>query len=125
VKNDPNYLGVRLFKTQDGFNCGDNTVSKVTSEIFFNDLIGQPTWLELFTVQMTVVMRADINVGSTVKIAEDTSFLNQAKKGLGEVKNKLAFIGTGQVLQCRHIGNYRYPDANSWVSVLNVFLNAK
>ncbi len=115
------YLGIQTCKTGDGYKFDDGTKQKNPISINFNDLIGQPTWLELLVVQLKTVMRSDIQVMDTVTMPK-SNILNRAKL-LGEVKEEIAFSGTALVKSVRHIGNFRQQDANSWVTVIDSILN--
>lgn len=121
IKNDPKYLGITTFKTDAGYDFSDNTKKSDSKAINFNDLIGQPTWLDLLTVQLKVVLRSDIGIADTVTMPQ-TRQLNKSTV-IGTVKDKIAFSGNGWVQSVRHIGNFRQQDANSWVTVINSILN--
>jgi len=121
ILNDTDYLGIKFIKTPDGYNCTDNTKKTEPIKIDFNDLIGQPVWLDYNTVQLKCVMRSDIRVGSTVKMPE--SNIIQGK--FFAPKNGIAYTGDGFVNSVRHLGNFRQADANSWVTVINVLPNRK
>jgi hypothetical protein len=123
IVNNPNYLGVKASKTVYGYQFSDNTTPGAPIGVFFNDLIGQPTWLDLLTVQMRLVLRSDITVMATVLMPPAIS-LNKSKV-FGVVKNNIAFTGTGWVQSVRHIGNFRQQDANSWVTVVDSILDTK
>ena len=121
VMKNPNYLGVKTIKTVYGYDCTDNTVPGAPIGVFFNDLIGQPTWLDYLVVQMKLVLRSDISVGATV-LMPPSIMLNKAKI-YGVVKNDISFKGTGWVQHVRHIGNFRQQDANSWATVVDSIMN--
>lgn len=121
IITDPNYKGVKVIKTDTGYKATDNTTpGDASSKIVFTDLIGQPVWLDLLTVQIKVVMRSDIRVGDTVEF--DTSKINISKtaKSFSQLKNDVVYTGKAWVSSVRHIGNFRQPDANSWVSIINL-----
>jgi hypothetical protein len=126
INKSPGYLGVKMVKTQAGYNCSDNSTPDQSGiAVNFKDLIGQPTWLDLLQMQMRVVMRSDIAVGTTIAMPKQYIDLNNAKRVFGAAKEGILFTGTGWVNQVRHIANFRHPDANSWVTILDVILNAK
>lgn len=126
INPSPTYLGVKMVKTQAGYDCTDNSgAAQAVADVKFTDLIGQPTWLDLLQMQMRTVMRSDIAVGTTVNMPKEYISLNNAKRVFGAAKEGIFFTGTGWVNQVRHVGNFRHPDANSWVTILDVVLNAK
>lgn len=101
----------------------DQTTPAAPVQIAFQDLIGQPTWLSAPVIQAKLVMRADINVGSYIKLPP-TLATNRAQS-LSQFRQQSAFQGTFWVNQVRHVGNFRQPDAASWVTVVDgVVVNA-
>lgn len=89
-------------------------------EISFLDLIGQPTWIAPFQIQFKCPMRADIQVGYTVTMPP--GFYNilpnqPAGPGIMPARSRTAQQGKTIVIELRHVGNFRQPDANSWVTV--------
>jgi len=122
ILNDQNYLGLKFAKIDDGYYGTDNTQPADTPiKIEFNDLIGQPTWLNYNEVQLKCVMRSDIKVANIVTMPK--SNIIQGK--FFAPKNEIFYTGDAFVSSVRHIGNFRQPDANSWVSVINVIPNRK
>lgn len=105
---------------------GATVLSQKVTQIAFNDLIGQPTWIQPGIVQIMTVLRADIVPGTSVKMppgypgsagaVQTTSavFANQPN-GL---KYQTAFQGLFTVLSVRQIGNFRDSAGTSWVTVL-------
>jgi hypothetical protein len=121
MSGDPLYLGIKMVKSIDGYDFTDNTSQKSGVQVKFNDLIGQPAWQDFSTVQMKVVMRSDIHVADTV-IMPQSNTLTTAR-AFSNLKEGIAYAGSGWVKSVRHIGNFRQPDANSWVSVIDVLMN--
>lgn len=108
------YPGVDILLTQSTFNVYDGTTQKTPTQIKFQDLIGQPTWIQSPLIQLSTVMRSDIHVGDYIKLPP--SLATNTAQGLAQFRSKSAFQGTFQVTQVRHVGNYRTPDANAWVT---------
>jgi len=89
-----------------------------TVTVDFKDYIGQPTWINVQTIQFKTAMRTDINVNDTAilpsgffGIASQQPFAQQ------NYRDKLAQNGSFIINSVRHVGNFRQPDANSWVTV--------
>lgn len=101
----------------------DNLASNVgTVTLNFTDLIGQPRWVDVETVQFQTVMRADIQVGTKVMfpagIQSIPGIVTQSAAALpGVLKYKTSFQGGVIVNAVRHIGNFRDADGTSWSSI--------
>lgn len=125
-----NYLGVEMTTKGNRIFVFDNGLAppaSVTPKVIaFQDLIGQPSWIEPRTVQFKTVMRADIGVGDFVQ------FDDQIQKapliatvapasGFGTVllKSRPTFRGQFQVNVMHHFGNFRAPTGDDWVTVFN------
>lgn len=103
----------------------DNSGTSTNVEISFVDLIGQPTWIEPFTIQFKCPMRADLQVGYTVTMPPGYySILPNQPGGPGIMPNRsrTAQQGKTTIKELRHVGNFRQPDANSWVTVATCVL---
>ena len=112
-------LSNNVLKVYDGTQAGDPLIS-----IAQQDLIGQVTWLDAFTIQFNTVLRSDIQVGTIVKLPELAGA--QAVTGTNSQSNaraKNTFQGTWTVSFMRHVGNSRAPDAQSWISTFQAFSN--
>jgi len=119
------YLGVDIVVSQNAILVSDGTQqgsSPKIKAISYQDLIGQPTWIESPSIQLNAVMRADINVGDTITLPK--TVVTNTAAALSSLSNQsLAFQGTFQVSRLRHVGNLRQPDAASWITTMNAFPN--
>lgn len=91
--------------------------------IAFQDLIGQPTWIDGGTVSVRTVMRADVGLGDTISIPPSlftVGGLNSAQYLSGMAKDKSTFSGNYLVQQVHQYGNFRQADSASWASVFQV-----
>lgn len=118
IKNDNTYKGVDIVKNGNRFFVDDGTTKGDVIEIKPTDFIGQPTWIDAITLIVKVVMRADIQVMNTVKMPQILGITTKASQSF--VRNNLTFSGEYQVLEVRHIGSFRQPDANAWVTTLKL-----
>ena len=106
----------------------DDTFQPAVVQLNFNDFIGQPTWIDVNTIQIKTVMRADLMIGSIVKMPEG---LQNAPGIIGttgaslpsSIKYQSTFKNTFQVKELRHIGNFRSSDAANWCTVFNCLAN--
>lgn len=123
IVKDASYPGLFTIRRVGGYDFVDNSAQSAAIPVKFNDLIGQPVWHDLIQAQMKLVMRADIIVGSTIQMPEEYIAINKSRI-LGSAKEQITFVGTAFVNQVRHVGNSRQPDANSWVTIIDVILNS-
>lgn len=116
INTDPLYYGVGISIKGKNIIVQDGTNPKQPQNISFMDLVGQPTWLDFGTVQFKTVMRADLHVGDVVKLP-DSLYRLSSKSNQGFKKDKTAFSGVFTIINVRHVGSSRQPDANSWCSI--------
>lgn len=117
----PTYAGLNIAQSgSKSFLLFDNTkMSKDVTKIVINDLMGQVTWLSAYTVTFATVLRADINIGSTVSfppLAEALAITTAESQSNARDKN--TFNGNWKITDyVRHVGDSRAPDAQAWVSI--------
>jgi hypothetical protein len=122
LKGDANYLGVNISIKGNSVSVYDGTVPNTPIAILLQDLIGQPTWIQVDTVQFRTVMRSNLAGGYYVtmpippKNAPTISSITSTKSGY---KQASIFQGKFQIIAIRHVGNFRQSDANSWVTVVD------
>lgn len=114
----PARAGVDITIKNQKFIVRDDTTAKQPKRIAFTDLIGQPTWIGPGQIQITVVMRADIS--GLDYIALPQTLISQTSTGSPPgSKNSSIFQGTFRVNLMRHVGRFRSPLAQDWVTVLD------
>ncbi len=130
-----NYPGVSIVLKDGVITCTDGTggaevgqpsrnTAKVI-DILTQDMIGQATWLDAFTVQFNTVMRSDISVASLVTLPALAGLQAvTTPQSQSVARGKSTFTGTWTVKYVRHIGNSRAPDAQSWISTFQAFSNS-
>lgn len=116
----PKSNGINMTKTESGYLFFDNTYSPSPIKIDFTDCIGQPAWLDIVTCQIKTVLRSDMKVGDNVTYPKSNNI--NTKKSFSQFRNDINFVGTGQVIRLRHIGNFRQSDANSWITVVDILI---
>ena len=113
------YPGVDIMIADKAITVYDGTQSAGSpTKIAFQDLIGQPTWIDAPNIQFKTVMRADLAIGGMVTLPQ-TVTTNSAQAQSSLLNQKAAFQGSFQIMQMRHVGSLRQPDAASWVSVFD------
>ena len=141
--NDPNYPGVQMYvrgKNVSVFdwnstgvgglaeqtggtlvgrskNTGSGTSESDPKQIAFTDLIGQPVWQNVSTIQFHCVMRGDIAPNTYIKMPLTTTLSNAGSNA--QYRNNLTFQGAFAVTRVRLVGNFRQPSAESWVAVID------
>jgi hypothetical protein len=100
----------------------DGSVQTNPTQLQFTDLIGQPTWTDVNVMQFTTVMRADIGVGTVIKMPQGLQDVpgivtTTAAAFPSQLKYKTAFQGTFLVQSVRQIGNFRDPNGASWATI--------
>jgi hypothetical protein len=134
------YQGAQIFPTGYGqYVVTDFTNPGNTIPIQFEDLVGQPTWIDVNTIQVKTVLRGDINSawasGNNVSITlpnpllvttlgqgaltYSVAGLNNNNSNTFEHGNVLLFNGSWLVNKVRHVGKFRQPTGESWVTIIN------
>lgn len=115
------YLGVDLVMTEKKILAYDgSTPSSSVTNIDYVDLIGQPTWIDAPNIQFKTVMRADLEIGGSVKLPQGQTF-NTPGAQTSLLNQKLAFQGEFQIAVMRHLGDFRQETADAWVTVFTAF----
>jgi hypothetical protein len=119
IMNSPSYKGVTISVRDDAFVVTDGTQATASSPvktIAFTDLIGQPTWIDQATIQVTCVMRGDVHVNDLIKLPPGPVFTTP--NSYANIRTGSIFQGTFLVAQIQHVGNFRQPEAQAWVTVI-------
>ncbi len=99
----------------------DGLTDVKTIALKFQDLIGQPTWIGPAQVSFKCVMRGDIQLGDQVTfptgvISPYALTTSAAAIPGAPSRSSSTFKGTFSVNDVHHFGNFRQPDADSWVT---------
>ncbi len=115
IKVAPDYPGVSITLSQNTFRVYDGTTQTTPKLIAFQDLIGQPTWIEDGLLVFKTVVRADLQVGDYVQIPP--AVVTTTAAAANSLLNlKAAFQGVFQINDVHHYGNFRQPDADAWTT---------
>lgn len=130
-----NYPGVRIVWTPTQINVFDQSTPGSPVTIDFASLIGQPIWIQPYTLQFTCPLRADLSVGTSVKMPQ--GLLGNANNPAGapgavtttaasqpQARQASIFNGTFNITQVHHMGIFRQPDGLAWVTVFTAVLPA-
>jgi len=114
----PGYLGVTIGLNNDTITVSDGTQSFGTPKnILFTDLVGQPTWIGLIEIQVSVIMRGDLNVMDQIKLPAGQVTTTAAS--LPSLRQGSVFQGTFQILRLHHVGNSRQPEGEAWITTID------
>lgn len=102
----------------------DDTHAPAAKQLNFNDLVGQPTWIAVDVMQIKLVQRGDLSIGSRITMPDGTQnapgFVTSTQLSKpSNMKYKTTFAGEFVITEMRHLGNYRAPDGASWVTIMN------
>jgi len=111
------YSGVRMLIRDNTFLVYDGTTPTTPKSIVFTDVIGQPVWKDLATIGIYCVLRHDIQVGDYISLPQ--SQVTTTAQSYSAYRNNLVFQGSFLVTRVRHVGNFRDPDAASWVTTID------
>lgn len=124
ITTSQGYDGVRITMAPAGISVFDGTVTPQPTKLQFQDLIGQPTWIEYNTIQVICVMRGDIQVGDAIQMpegimAQPGMTVMQPQSHPAYANYNAVIKGKFLVVQMRHLGNYRDPNGISWATIMN------
>lgn len=117
IMNTPAYAGVDIVLQENKISIYDGTTPTMPKQLAFTDLIGQPTWLTPGQIQVKTVMRADLSVSDYIKLPPGQ--FTTTSSSFPQYRDASVQQGAFQIDQTRHVGNFRQPDGNSWVSIYN------
>jgi hypothetical protein len=135
------YSGVSIAFQNNTITIYDGSTLTTPKPIQFNDLIGQPAWLEGLTVQAVVCMRGDIQVGDFVTLPPAAGTIESGAPSNQYLPSPSTFTagsqfytntptttpqdssifqGTFHVSRVRHVGQSRDPNGMAWITVLDL-----
>lgn len=117
------YPGVDISLSDNTLAVYDGSTKKNPVEIAFKDMIGQPTWIDPLSVQTKFAMRSDLKVGDAIKFPPAVVTTTPGSTS-PFINAKSTFQGEFVISQVRHVGNFRQPDAASWVTVVDAYSTA-
>jgi hypothetical protein len=115
------YSGVNIYVSGNSIIAMDNS-GPITNpkQIKFTDLIGQPAWRGLNTINFNVVMRGDLQIGDFISLPP-TIITSQPQTG-ARLRQNSVFTGLCQIAgdqACiRHVGSSRQPQGQAWMTTV-------
>lgn len=127
LKNDL-YNGISMIIDKGIIRLYDNLTMSGATEIASDELIGQPTWIEQAVVSFKTPLRGDLLCGDNVILP---AWLTNGAGSLLSVntsesyswgRRKINFSGTFQIRSLRHVGDYRNPAGEAWVTIIEAIM---
>lgn len=122
------YPGVDIVLTPTGFRIFDGSTPTTPTQIAFQDLIGQATWIQNQTIQFTCPMRADLNVSDYIQMPKNLlqtpGAVVTTSASQPQARQASVFNGTFMINSVHHMGNFRQPDGRAWVTVFQAVASA-
>ncbi|EPT5086687.1 hypothetical protein ACVUCS_003632 [Salmonella enterica subsp. enterica] len=123
ILNKAKYSGVRIVLQSKAISVFDNSTEPDGAiDILPQELIGQPTWIELNTISFKCPLRGDLHCGDVVHLPENMTagslLVQNTENSAAWIRNKINFSGNHRIISVRHIGQYLNKDGNNaWVTV--------
>lgn len=117
------YQGVQISSDGVTVSVWDGTVrpaANAVKAIAFQDMLGQPTWLNTNTISVKLVLRGDLAISDVISLPP--SLATQTQQSFLRFQDKSAFTGNYIVQQIQHFGNFRQADAMSWNTTIQAAL---
>lgn len=116
--------GVQIAMRGNVISVYDSSYQPIAKTLDFLDFIGQPMWIAPNVIQVTTVMRGDIQMGDQIKMPENypslPGFVQTTTAAYPSQANyKSAIKGTFVVQSTRHVGNLRQPNGRAWATIIN------
>lgn len=116
INTNPAYFGVKVTFKNGVFKVYDASQTTAPTAIKFTDLIGQPSWLNIATINFKTVLRPDLQVGDFITMPTKGTQTTTVQSN-SQYRDQSVFKGKFMITTVRHLGNFRQADANSWVTV--------
>ena len=123
ITGNPQYGGVQITVSGNTLIVSDSTTAgqspAKTVALSFTDLIGQPTWIDVATVNFKTVLRADIQINDFITFPKGVIAPYALTTPAAAVPNappssQIAFQQPFYVTRIHHFANFRQADADSW-----------
>ncbi|HUB48357.1 MAG TPA: hypothetical protein VMB73_25555 [Acetobacteraceae bacterium] len=102
----------------------DNSFKPAMKQLVFTDFIGQPMWIDLNTILVKTVLRADIQNGDHIRMPPGfqnvPGFVQTAAQATTGGINYVSAIQGDFVVNegIRHVGDFRQPSGHAWCSII-------
>jgi hypothetical protein len=116
------YPGVHMSSFNNTINVWDGSSAVGNGEISYLDLVGQPTWLDINTVSIKVVLRGGLHIGYDVSLPQTLVGFSGPDSVLpgsaaaSDQRTHVSLPGLYKIWKILHIGDFRNPDGASWTT---------
>ena len=119
LNSNPPYPGVDILVQGGVVTVSDQTqpASNPKKQILFTDLVGQPTYINPGQIQVTVMLRHDIQPFDIITLPQ--TVVTVAPGDPGTQIDTSVFQGDFIVAQARHLGDFRQSEALDWITTLD------
>jgi len=138
ILNDAKYGGIKIAATGSEIIVYDGTSTpdpNKSIQLSYLDFIGQPSWIKPFTCSIKLVMRGDMKLSGYVKMPPPIQGTNVMGNSAGSaslpilnssgsnpfVRKGMTFTGDWLIQSVRHVGSFRSPSADAWVTIVELF----
>ena len=116
--------GKKIYVVDGTQNVGLPTFDTPT-QILFEDLMGQPTWIGPNVINVRTVMRSDLGVNDYVKLPDNLRspyVITTPAAAFSNVpsRSQSTFKGKFWIREAHSYGNFRQPGGTSWVTSFNM-----
>jgi hypothetical protein len=128
------YQGVDIAVTATQITAYDGSTQTTPVQIAFQDLIGQPIWINLATIQFICAMRADLNVNTYIAMPQ--GLLGNPANPFGapgavttttasnpQQRQNSIFTGIFKITEVHHMGQFRQKSGDAWVTVFSAIVS--
>jgi len=116
------YAGVDIVIKQSTIVVRDgSTPASNPKQINFEDMVGQPTWIDAPFINIKLVMRGDLFTLDYLRLPEKGVLPITTPQSLSQLRDLSVFKGTLRISQIRHVGHFRQPTAEAWVTVVDAY----
>jgi len=117
ISPTPNYQGVSVVNNGNNITINDYTTTPQPTAINFQDMVGQPTWIEPGVIQVKLVMRGDLALYDTIKLPP--SLITTTADAYVAQSGYATFSGNYQIQRMHHYGNFRSNSAADWNTTID------
>ncbi len=118
----PGGKGVHIATKGDAVLVWDGSVqpaANAVKQIQFQDMLGQPTWIDPQTIMVKLVLRGDLELCDVISIPPSIATTSAAS--YLRFQDKSSFTGRFVISQLHHWGNFRTPEASAWNTTVWAF----
>jgi hypothetical protein len=113
------YPGVHLASIDNTIRVLDFSQPFSNQPISYMELVGQPTWIGPFTINVKIVLRGGLNVGDDITLPDTLvgfGGTDSMVPGQPDQRTHVSLPGTYRIMKILHVGDLRNPDGANWTT---------